>query len=72
MNAPTPRPAPTLAHRAQFALLRGVVAWLSRFPLDAARRIGERIGMLGYFPLGIRRRVVVRQVAAAFPELDER
>lgn len=72
MPPPTSRPGPTLAHRAEFALLRGVVAWLSRRSLDDARRIGERIGMLGYFPLGIRRRVVTRQVAAAFPDLDER
>lgn len=72
MTAPTPAPpSPSLAHRLQFALLRGVVAWLSGVPLDKARRIGERIGMLGYFPLGIRRRVVVRQIAGAFPGLDE-
>jgi KDO2-lipid IV(A) lauroyltransferase len=61
---------PTLAHRVQFALLRAVVAWLSTMSLDAARRVGEWIGMLGYFPLGIRRRVVTRQIAAAFPEKD--
>lgn len=73
MTNPKPSPpAPTLAHRAQFALLQGVVRWLSALPLERARRIGERIGMLGYFPLGIRKRVVVRQIAAAFPGLDER
>lgn len=58
-------------HRAQFALLQGVVRVLSSIPLGAARRFGEALGMLGYFPLGIRKRVVVRQVAAAFPELDD-
>lgn len=72
MPPPTSRPGPTFSHRAEMALLRGIVAWLSRRPLDEARRIGERIGMLGYFPLGIRRRVVTRQIAAAFPDLDER
>lgn len=72
MNAPPPSPPPpTLAHRAQFALLRAVVARLSNMPLDKARRIGERIGRLGYFPLGVRRRVVTRQIAAAFPGLGE-
>jgi KDO2-lipid IV(A) lauroyltransferase len=33
--------------------------------------IGARIGAFGYRALGIRRRVVERQIAAAFPELDE-
>ncbi len=63
---------PTLAHRVQFALLRAVVAMLSMVPLVMARRAGEYIGMLGYFPLGIRKRVVIRQIAAAFPGLDDR
>lgn len=72
MPPPTSRPGPTFSHRAEMALLRGIVAWLSRRSLDEARRIGERIGMLGYFPLGIRRRVVTRQIAAAFPDCDER
>ena len=35
-----------------------------------AGRIGERIGRLGYAPLGIRREVVERQLAAALPELE--
>lgn len=65
-----PPPAPTFAHRVQFALLRGIVAALSALPLDVARRIGEWIGRLGYWPLGIRRRVVERQIAAAFPGLE--
>jgi Kdo2-lipid IVA lauroyltransferase/acyltransferase len=68
--APRGARTPTLAHRLQFALLRALVAWLSTMPLDTARRMGERIGLLGYFPLGIRRRVVTRQIAAAFPEMD--
>ena len=36
-----------------------------------AGNIGARIGALGYRPLGIRRRVVERQIAAAFPGLKE-
>ncbi len=62
---------PTFVHRLQYALLRGMVAVLSALPLDLARRVGERIGLLGYFPLGIRKRVVVRQIAAAFPALRD-
>ena len=65
-----PDPPPTLAHRAQFAALRLVVAALSALPLDTARHIGEWIGRLGYWPLGIRRRIVERQIAAAFPGLE--
>lgn len=62
---------PTVAHRVQFALLRGVATVLSALPLDRARHVGERIGLLGYFPLGLRKRVVVRQIAAAFPALSD-
>ncbi len=47
-----------------------MVAGLAALPLALARRIGEWIGRLGYWPLGIRRRVVERQVAAAFPGLE--
>src|SRR5678816_813680 len=39
---------------------------------ERAGNLGARIGALGYRPLGIRRRVVERQIAAAFPGLDER
>ena len=34
--------------------------------------MGEKLGALGYRPLGIRKRVVERQIAAAFPELGPR
>ena len=61
---------PTFAHRAEYAALRGAVAAVERLSFARAGRIGERIGRLGYAPLGIRRRVVERQLAAALPELD--
>ena len=67
---PSQRP-PTLGHRVQFALIKGLFAWLGTMPLESARRMGERIGRLGYFPLGIRKKVVVRQIAAAFPGLGD-
>jgi KDO2-lipid IV(A) lauroyltransferase len=66
------RRAPTLAHRAEFAALRGTVGALSRMPWERASAIGARIGLLGYRPLGIRRGVVERQIADSFPELGER
>jgi Kdo2-lipid IVA lauroyltransferase/acyltransferase len=62
---------PTLAHRAEFYAFRTALAGLNRLPWSAACRLGERLGKLGYSPLGIRRRVVERQIAGAFPVLDE-
>jgi KDO2-lipid IV(A) lauroyltransferase len=61
----------SLAHRAEYYALRGTVAGLQRLSWERAGALGARIGALGYRPLGIRRRVVERQVAAAFPELGE-
>ena len=60
---------PTLADRAQYAALRGVVGALDLMSWERAGRLGERIGALGYSPLGVRRDVVVKQIAAAFPGL---
>ena len=58
----------SLAHRAEYYALRGVVSALDRMPFRRAAALGERLGALGYRPLRIRRAVVERQVAAAFPE----
>ncbi|HEY1952165.1 MAG TPA: lysophospholipid acyltransferase family protein [Gemmatimonadaceae bacterium] len=62
--------APTLAHRAEYYTMRATIAALRALPWEAACRIGEKLGALGYRPLGIRKRVVERQIAAAFPNLD--
>jgi KDO2-lipid IV(A) lauroyltransferase len=61
-------PGITLGHRVEYYALRGVVGALRALPWERACRLGERIGTLGYAPLKIRRDVVERQVAAAFPE----
>jgi KDO2-lipid IV(A) lauroyltransferase len=61
-------PDTTLAHRAEYAALRGAVAVVERIGFRRAGVVGERIGKLGYRPLGIRRDVVERQLAAAFPD----
>jgi KDO2-lipid IV(A) lauroyltransferase len=61
----------TLSHYAQYYGIRGSAAALRLLSFERAGAIGERIGMLGYKPLGIRRAVVERQVAAAFPGLSE-
>ena len=63
--------AATFSHYAQYYGIRGAAAALRRLSFERAGAIGERIGMLGYRPLGIRRAVVERQVAAAFPGLAE-
>ena len=60
---------PTLAHRAEYYAMRATIGGLRALSWDAACRFGERLGSLGYRPLGIRKRVVERQIAAAFPNL---
>lgn len=62
---------PTLSHRVEYAAMRGLIAGLNRLPWKTACAIGENLGELLYRPLRIRRFVVERQIAAAFPELDE-
>ncbi|CAN5717134.1 lysophospholipid acyltransferase family protein [soil metagenome] len=62
----------SLQHRAEYGALRGVVRVLGAVSWEMAGRIGARVGGLGFRPLGVRRRVVERQIAAAFPELSRR
>lgn len=59
---------PTWKHWMEYALLRVVVAIIGPLGLRRASAIGARIGALGYWPLGIRRGVVTRHLAACFPE----
>jgi KDO2-lipid IV(A) lauroyltransferase len=61
---------PTIAHRAEYYTMRATIRALGALSWDAACKVGERLGALGYRPLGIRKRVVERQIAAAFPDLD--
>ena len=61
---------PSFTHRAEYAAIRGAVAAMERLSFRRAGVVGERIGRFGYRPLGIRRAVVERQLAAAFPDLD--
>ncbi|MGI8499402.1 MAG: lysophospholipid acyltransferase family protein [Gemmatimonadaceae bacterium] len=63
---------PTIADRAEYLALRGVVGALGWLPGHVADGLGSRIGALGYRPLAVRRLVVERQIAAAFPGLDSR
>lgn len=59
----------TRAFRIEYAALRAMTAALALLPLRMASAFGARLGTLGYWPAGIRRRVVERHVAAAFPGL---
>ena len=60
----------SFSHKAEYTALRAVVGALGRMDWQRAGSIGAQIGALGYRPLGIRRGVVERQIAAAFPGLD--
>jgi KDO2-lipid IV(A) lauroyltransferase len=62
----------SLSHKAEYAAIRAVVRALGLLDWRRAGGIGARIGALGYRPLGIRRQVVERQIAAAFPGLSEK
>ena len=59
----------SLRLRAESGALRGLVRALGAVPWGSAGRVGASVGALGFKPLGVRRRVVERQIAAAFPEL---
>ena len=62
--------APTLAHRLEYFALRCFVGALTPLGVRGAAATAGAIAQLGYWPFGIRRGVVQRQVAAAFPELN--
>lgn len=64
------RPRVTIAHRLEYGALRAVLGGLRTMSWDRATRVGAAIGAIGYAPLRVRRSVVEKQVAAAFPELD--
>ena len=62
---------PTLSHRAEYYALRALIRTLGTMSWETACGIGARLGGAGYRPLGIRKRVAERQIAAAFPEKSE-
>jgi KDO2-lipid IV(A) lauroyltransferase len=61
-----PRPV----HWIQYGIGRAVLALLGAIPFGTARRFGRRLGRLAHTPFGVRRNVVERQIAAAFPDRD--
>jgi len=63
----TRRPV-VLRHRVEYAALRTVLGGISALGFRRASTVGARLALLGYQPFGIRRDVVERQIAAAFPD----
>ncbi|MFL5560009.1 MAG: lysophospholipid acyltransferase family protein [Gemmatimonadaceae bacterium] len=63
------QPVVNLRHRVQYGALRVIIAILGTLGWERASAFGAKLGALGWSPLGIRRRVVERQIAAAFPGL---
>lgn len=70
MAESSPARRPTLAHRLEYAATRGAVAALRLLGWRGASWVGGRLARFAYRPLGIRRGVVERQIAAAFPDLS--
>jgi len=64
-------PRPTLAHRAEYLLLRVVIGFSGLLGERGAERLGSALGRLAYRPLGIRRELVESQLRASFPERGE-
>jgi KDO2-lipid IV(A) lauroyltransferase len=62
----------SVADRVEYWALRGALGGLRALSWRRATALGARVGALGYRPLGLRRAVVERQIAAAFPELAPR
>jgi KDO2-lipid IV(A) lauroyltransferase len=61
---------PTLSQRAEVFVLRGLVRALGTLDWETACRLGARLGAAGYKPFGIRKDVVEKQIAAAFPDMS--
>lgn len=59
---------PTLAHRAEYALARGLESLVSALPEGAAERLGEGLGRLVHSSLGVRRSTVEANLRIAFPD----
>ena len=63
----TSAPSPTVSHRLEYVATRAIVGVLRLMGWRGASWVGGRIARMVYKPIGIRRGVVERQIAAAFP-----
>jgi KDO2-lipid IV(A) lauroyltransferase len=62
---------PRFRHWLQYAIGRGVLGLLGLVKFNDARAIGRSLGRTALSPFGVRRNVVQRQIAAAFPDASE-
>ncbi|HEX2189036.1 MAG TPA: lysophospholipid acyltransferase family protein [Longimicrobiaceae bacterium] len=62
---------PTLAHRAEYLLARGLEGAVSALPERLAEGLGARAGGVAGGPLGIRRSVVEENLRIAYPDAPE-
>lgn len=62
-----PPKRPRVRHWVQYIAGRAILAAAGLVPFSVARAAGRWLGRLGYRPFAVRREVVRRQVAAAFP-----
>ncbi len=60
----------TITDALEYGAARAAIGCLGLMSWDRAVAAGARIAALGYWPLGIRRRVVETQIAGAFPDWD--
>lgn len=67
---PLALPRPRVVHYVEYVALRATLAVVRRLGIARAGAVGARVARFGYRPLGVRRQVVDRQLAIAFPELD--
>jgi KDO2-lipid IV(A) lauroyltransferase len=67
-NTANATPPASISHRIEYGATRALVAVLGLFGWKLAGKIGGKLARLAYWPFGIRRGVVERQIAAAFPE----
>ncbi len=66
-GAGRPRRLQALRHVLEYALFRALLFPLERLSWDAARRVGQSLGTIAFGVLRLRRRVVLENLARAFP-----
>jgi KDO2-lipid IV(A) lauroyltransferase len=59
-----------LSHGAEYLAARAVLGLCAFSPLGPLRRLGAVLGWMAYRMVGVRRRVTLENIAAAFPSLD--
>jgi KDO2-lipid IV(A) lauroyltransferase len=63
-----PKPRSPVRDRLEYAVLRGVVAFLAALPLAVALRVGEFVALVAYMFDRPHRRIGMRNLGIAFPE----